>query len=121
MLQREEHFSGTIIKNGKAISIMTYWWATASETPIAEPPPDLRIRAEFNYGDLFMHRSPGKVQLWLSEQDQNGALHWKRVYIGYERADGRRLAFTEVKKELTWLEPQWFSKRRKHMRGTNSV
>ena len=112
MLEREEHFSGTVVKNGKAVPIMTYWWATASEASIAEP-PDLSVRSEFAFGDLFMHRSPAKVQLWLSQQGPNGALLWKRVYIGYERADGRRLAFTEIKKELTWLEPQWFSKRRK--------
>ena len=91
---------------------MTYWWTTESDAPIVEP-PDLRIRSEFQIGDLFMHRSPGKVQLWLSEQDSSGAPHWKRVYIGYEREDGRRLSFTEVKKELSWLEPHWFLTRRK--------
>ena len=68
-------------------------------------------------GDIFVHRhgtflnNGGEHQdlwIWTSE---GGALHWKSIRQGFQRADGRVLALTESRKQPSWLDRDWYRKR----------
>ena len=60
---------------------------------------------------MFLHRIPGrKPVMWLWTRNPEGGLHWKSVYVGYVREDGRRLALTKKKEWPPWLQADWFVK-----------
>lgn len=104
MIQRDERRC--------AADVMVYWWETSSDQPIACP-LDLSHRKELQVGDIFLHRSPRKLQLWLWLAEGGGLPVWKPVHVGYRRTDGRTLTLTEVHQKPSWLDPDWFAKHRK--------
>lgn len=104
MMEREQRRSG---------SVKTFWWETSSDRPIRQP-VDLSARSDLQEGDLFLHRSTGKLQIWLWIKDSSGeGMQWKRVHVGFVRDDGRRLSITERTQLPSWLESGWFTRRRK--------
>ncbi|KAI0695265.1 hypothetical protein C8T65DRAFT_744055 [Cerioporus squamosus] len=108
-LERQGHVSGTVMENGKEVPVMTHWWETQSDAPIQHP-LDLTCRPELRVGDLFLHRTPHKPQMWLWTTSSEGTLEWKFVFKGHQREDGRRLALTTTKEHPTWLEAGWYAK-----------
>lgn len=89
-----------------------WFWQTSSTKAIRQP-PNLSDRPELAENDIFMHRHDGRLQMWVWVADDGREYRWKRVQVGYRRpSDGRVLTLTEVHKKPSWLEPQWYKKRR---------
>lgn len=90
-----------------------YWWETTSPERVQEP-PDLSNRQELRLGDLFLHRHDDGIQIWIwTPGREEQSRQWRKIPEGYVRADGRILAFTEVNKQPSWLDPDWHTTRRK--------
>ena len=112
-LVRNKRFSGKVGEGPDAIKVMMYWWESVAAERI-QAPPDLSERQELRVGDLFLHRHDDGIQIWIWAEGRDGeSRRWKKIPVGYVRVDGRILAFTEVNKQPSWLDPDWHSTRRR--------
>ena len=109
---RNKRVSGKIGEGPDAVKVMMYWWESVSPERI-QTPPDLSERQELRMGDLFLHRHDNGIQIWIWTEGRDGRRLWKKIPEGYVRADGRTLAFTEVNKQPSWLDPDWHTTRRR--------
>lgn len=70
----------------------------------------LRNQHDVRIGDVFYHKTPTSVQLWLQKGGEDGHA-WQAVLVGHRRLDGRYLSLTEKKLEPSWVCSEWCSKR----------
>lgn len=93
--------------------MFTYWFETSSSKPI-DSPPLLHRTCRLEVGDLFLHRSPGSVQIWLrmGDEEDDEEDEWEEIEEGYERSvDGRRLTLTPTRQMPSWVGGDWGSRR----------
>ncbi|KAJ8457605.1 hypothetical protein ONZ51_g11427 [Trametes cubensis] len=87
----------------------TAWFGSEGMYKISYP-PTLRNQHDVRVGDVFRHKTPNSIQLWLRETTEGGA-RWRAVRIGLRRSDGRYLSVTEKKYEPSWVCSEWCNKR----------
>ncbi|CDO77462.1 hypothetical protein BN946_scf184881.g5 [Trametes cinnabarina] len=108
---RRSRICRVIGQGDAAITIYAHWWETKSDE-LLDTPPDITHYPELTLGDVFLHRSANKNQLWVWDK-VHGTNQWRSVYLGWQRpVDGRKLSLTEGRKVPSWLESDWFHKRR---------
>ncbi|KAI0648770.1 hypothetical protein C8Q79DRAFT_1007362 [Trametes meyenii] len=87
----------------------TAWFESSGDEPRASP-PDLTTRPDLELGDIFYHKSPVGVQLWVLLVVPNEGRRWKPVLLGHLReGDSRRLGLTPSGKPL-WCTEAWYRK-----------
>ncbi|KAI9069636.1 hypothetical protein FKP32DRAFT_1671207 [Trametes sanguinea] len=103
---REHRISSTKDKN-----CITYWWASHSRAPLAEP-PNISDQDELAIGDLFCNHIMGVdvPQTWICTSVGDGTATWNVIGVGDTRHDGRRLTITPTMKKPSWVTPKWCAK-----------
>ncbi|KAL1941593.1 hypothetical protein VTO73DRAFT_7032 [Trametes versicolor] len=87
----------------------TPWFGSEGTARIVQP-PILRNQHDVRIGDIFYHKTPTSVQLWLRKGSEDGHT-WQAVPIGHRRLDDRCLSLTEKKLEPSWVCSEWCGKR----------
>ncbi|TFK78754.1 hypothetical protein K466DRAFT_606689 [Polyporus arcularius HHB13444] len=103
-------------KDNPGRDVITAWFQTNGDRRISYPPHFVEERRFV--GDLFYHRRTDdqkKSQLWLWVESDVGH-RWMSVKIGYRRADGKYLSYTETKKNPSWIDRVYFVRREKENR-----
>ncbi|KAI9057620.1 hypothetical protein FKP32DRAFT_1681302 [Trametes sanguinea] len=87
----------------------TAWFETTSNEPRIAP-LDLTGRSDFLLGDLFWHKSPRGVQLWIWTEAAGKGKHWEPILLGQTReSDGRKLTLSPTDKP-SWVTDAWYRK-----------
>ncbi|KAI0648746.1 hypothetical protein C8Q79DRAFT_1007321 [Trametes meyenii] len=87
----------------------TAWFESAGDEPRVSP-PNLTTRPDLELGDIFYHKSPVGIQLWVLYEVPDEGKQWKPVLLGHLReADGRRLGLTPSSKP-SWCTEAWYRK-----------
>ena len=91
----------------------TFWFESESEARIQHP-PDFSLCKNIDLGDIFLHRTTPRCQLWIWAVGGDGIPYWKPVMAGYRRKDGRRLVVTDTLKIPSWVSTSTFDAKFKH-------
>ncbi|KAJ8456370.1 hypothetical protein ONZ51_g12168 [Trametes cubensis] len=83
---------------------------SSSGPRLLSSPPVLRNQDDVKMGDVFCHKTADSIQLWLRSYE-GGNCVWRKVDIGYERNDGRRLSITKKLQNPSWVGTEWCGKR----------
>ncbi|KAI0665419.1 hypothetical protein C8Q78DRAFT_1083987 [Trametes maxima] len=87
----------------------TAWFESAGDEPRVSP-PNLTARPDLELGDIFYHKSPVGIQLWVLYEVPDEGKQWKPVLLGHLReADSRRLGLTPSSKP-SWCTEAWYHK-----------
>ncbi|KAI0652980.1 hypothetical protein C8Q70DRAFT_1059737 [Cubamyces menziesii] len=82
---------------------------SSSGPRLLSSPPVLRNQDDVKMGDVFCHKTADSIQLWLRSYE-GGNCVWRKVDIGYERNDGRRLSITKKLQNPSWVGTEWCGK-----------
>ena len=86
----------------------TAWFQTRSEDSVASPPAAVTGHRDLQDGDIYMHKMPNSLQLWLWELPVDGTSGcWKSITRCHQRMDGHCLHLTQKLHKPSWTSSEW--------------
>ena len=105
MLKKHKRAIRDSQKDGSG-QLFTTWFETTSTRTISAP-PKLHSKCRLQRGDLFLHKHPEALQIWMRTSDDV----WLKIEVGYEREDGRQLNITPKLQVPSWVGGDWGARR----------
>ncbi|CDO74269.1 hypothetical protein BN946_scf184646.g3 [Trametes cinnabarina] len=87
----------------------TAWFPSTSTEPLVSP-PDLTSHDELRLGDIFWHKSPKGVQMWIWTETSEKGQFWKPVLLGHVRENDKRRLILTATDRPSWISDGWYRK-----------